>query len=297
METIYNSAGDYFQISDPELGIELHQDLVHARCFPQFTADPQLYQLEKRELSHGGHELFLLRGRYRSGQSVVVNQQGKLLSECYYRENRLHGPSRYFCGESGQLLAQGWFVEGVQQGRNHQYYPGGSLYSETLFLDGSLHGKQRYYYASGQLKALIPYEKGKLHGDMEQFFEDGTLFRRVQFHDNLRQGLEEQYGLDGKPAFMCHYNLDVPVHESKSWHSSGKLFEHYRYKDLPWRYDLDKYDENGKKWLEGLYRDDEHYEEKIYSQTGKLIEHKIYSRNEEQWKVQKVLLSSSLEGV
>lgn len=297
METIYNTAGDYFQISDPELGLERREEFVNACCFPQFTADPQVYQLVKKDLSNGGQELFLLKGRSRFGQSVVVSAGQKILSERFYKSDRLHGPSRFYCEDRGNLLAQGWFINGLQQGRNHQYYSCGALYSETLFLDGRFHGVQRYYFASGQIKSLIPYKNGLLEGAVEQFFENGTLFRRVEFKDNLRQGLESQFALDGKPAFMCYYKGDVPVQESKSWHSSGELYEHYRYKDAPWRYDLDKYDETGKKWLEGVYHDNGQYEEKIFSRSGKLIEHKIYSRCEEQWKVHKVLISSSLEGV
>ena len=297
MEMIYNLDDTHFQITDQALGLEFNEEYINQRCFPKFTADPQEYTLIERELGNGVTERFLMKGRARWGQNVVIGSNGNLQSETFYKENKLHGPSRHFCIERQQLLAQGWFVDGAQQGRNFQYFPDGLLYSETQYCDGQLQGLQTYYFPSGQVKASIPYCDGQLHGAVEQYFSNGALFRRVHFHNNMREGLEEQFGPDGKPAFMCYYSGDCPVKESKSWHSCGTLCEHFRYKDAAWRYDLDKFDEQGHQWLEGRFASDSHYEEKIFSKTGRLTEHKIYSRKNSQWSVSKVIMATAFDGV
>lgn len=297
MEAIYSAEDGVIHIRDEELDLDLQEPFDATRCWPSLEAS-SAYSLEEISFPDGKMiERFLRKGGKRSGQCITYKKgTEELVSLSYYRDDLLHGPSHHY-GAQGQLLALSYFVEGKKQGRAYQYYKNGALYCETRFKDHQPHGLQRYFFPSRAIKAQIPYKEGKLHGEIAQYFQNGQLFRRFYFEEHQRHGLEEQFNPNGDPVFMCHYHHDAPTGVSRVWHPGAILAEHYCYHDRPWRYDVDKYDEEGHQWFEGRYKSDSHYEEKIFSKSGRCTGHKIYARKDDQWVVAKVLIDDMLEGV
>ena len=93
-------------------------------------------------------EVFLEKDNKKYGEMKNFYPSSSLLSQCYYYNNLLHGPSIFF-SEGGQVLSTSWFYLGKRQGEMGQYYRDGSIYSYQMFLENKLEGEQLYFYKDG----------------------------------------------------------------------------------------------------------------------------------------------------
>jgi antitoxin component YwqK of YwqJK toxin-antitoxin module len=111
-------------------------------------------------------------------------------TECFYQNNLLHGPSRFF-SENGYLLSETWFWKGHKQGIARIYYASGALYALLRFRNGKKTALQEYFYENGHPRTRETLLDGVLHGDTQLFWPNSQVKRSCSFVQGKRRGLDQ----------------------------------------------------------------------------------------------------------
>jgi hypothetical protein len=84
-----------------------------------------------------------------------------------------HGPyTRWYI--SGQMSAQGQYLDGKEEGVWTYWYYSGRIHEQGSFLDGKREGRWNSYYADGSPWKQSDYDNGELH-DLEIPVPAGTM--------------------------------------------------------------------------------------------------------------------------
>ena len=121
---------------------------------------------------------------------------GEVKTRWYEKEGNLHGPSRFYA-QSGQLISETWFVDGVRQGKARRYFPSGEVYSIERYKGGQPHLVHESFFENGVRKGVIPYKEGKLHGLVELFWPSGSLKRRCEYKEGELVSEDQMYDEEG----------------------------------------------------------------------------------------------------
>ena len=181
---------------------------------------------------------------------------GKLKSVSFLKKGNLHGPSIFY-SETGTVLAEGWYMNGVREGKNNQYYFSGKLFSVQTFLEGCLDGPQYYVFESGKLKSLISYKKGVLDGKTVMYYRNGQIKRELNFRDGKLEGMERMWAETGQLLLELHYEGNLPVGRARAWHRNGQVKQEVIYYDQPDKFDRSEWDEEGNLIKSELYMPDD----------------------------------------
>lgn len=184
-----SDAGSYFVkkrrmvLLDPEL--KLSVDVA----FDPVVIPPKAKDSQKLKSGHVVHvffdkqwkvcEAYLEKKGVLDGQALLYYPNGKIKSEMFYSNGRLHGPCKFW-SLKGKLLAESWYVDGQQEGKCRWYYPSGKLYSVQRFKKGRWHGQQEYYYEDGAVKTLVSYDKDDVIGEPIMLLSDGKPSRQIE---------------------------------------------------------------------------------------------------------------------
>ncbi|TWH50377.1 toxin-antitoxin system YwqK family antitoxin [Dulcicalothrix desertica] len=88
----------------------------------------------------------------------------------------------YENSNSGQLLAENSYVDGVLQGISREWYENGQLHYEYYYESGALDGLCKEWYESGQLKIECLYKFGIIISK-KQWNEDGKLIEEYELDE------------------------------------------------------------------------------------------------------------------
>ena len=93
----------------------------------------------------------------------------------------LHGPFRKYY-ESGTLMLEQQFVQGVMQGLSVRYYPSGMVQERVTIVNNDENGPFQEYYENGNLKAEGTYssteeETALEQGELREYDSQGKLIR------------------------------------------------------------------------------------------------------------------------
>lgn len=82
----------------------------------------------------------------------------------------------HYYPETGQVMAEQTFREGLLNGPARQYYPVGvrQLQIEMNYVDGVPEGPYKLYYPNGQLQLEAELKNGSYNGEVKTYAEDGT---------------------------------------------------------------------------------------------------------------------------
>jgi antitoxin component YwqK of YwqJK toxin-antitoxin module len=186
--TIYSFEKGMIQINDPEMGLDIKEP---------FHPDPNS---TKRQ----------------------YGPNGQLISEQFYQEGLLHGPSSFF-NQKGALLALHWFLRGKRVGKAISYTSGGKISSIYRWQEGVLDGKQEAFYSNGQFKSILQYSVGKLHGDVLLYYPSGELKRELAFDSGKRHGFERLWNESGQLTIEAEYDQGKPKGVARQWYANGQL--------------------------------------------------------------------------
>lgn len=256
-ELTYEITDSTFKVEDSDLGITFEGDLVQ---------EP-VVKINIEELQEGGSRVKDVPSDF-TGKVLCVSSDEKVVSEQYFQNGCLHGPSRGYFSD-GTLASQAFYLEGKKHGKSLFFYPDGKLYAIKGYRKGVKQGQQTTFYDNGNKKMSSNYLEGQLDGMVSQYFTSKVLKRKVQFIRGKRHGKEIIWNLGGIKEIEINYIEDIPVGFSRSWHLNGQLAREVFY------------DENGKVvyvngWTsdgvelpaELLIRED--YFDKVSKQAGKL---------------------------
>ncbi len=168
----------------------------------------------------------------------------KILHRCFYNHGKLHGPSEFYAKDSHQIISQGWFVQGLQQGEVKRFYRNGDLYALESYRDGLRDQLQQYLYPGNLLKTSMNYSKGFLHGLVKLYWSNGQLKRISEFNKGLKEGVESIFNEQGVLLDKGNYHQGKPIDAHECYDDQG-ILRYRKYYHAPERYDISEYDSQG----------------------------------------------------
>lgn len=246
MKEVYEFKEGRLIIQDPELEIDISAS-YRPRVIPNdFSKQPEMI-VKKDKKGMILRAFFESDGKF-DGQYLLYYLDGSIESECYYHKGDLHGPSKFF-SENGVCLSECWFYHGKKEGKATRRYLSGKVASIERYKNGTLHGKQEFYYENGTLKTVMNYKDGALDGEVTLFWPSGIKKREVMFQRGFRKGYDRMWSLGGTLIDEGEYDEGDPIGLHRRYFDDGTPQEERKY-FTPIKYDLKKWDSNGKLHLE-----------------------------------------------
>jgi len=217
-------------------------------------------------------------GNYKDGYPEGVFRQ-------YSEEGKITGSEVY---KDGVLIGKGIFDEkGREQGHWKEYHDTGELKAEGDYLNGVKVGEWKFFYPDGKTDQQGTYDqRGRAIGTWKWFYENGQLLREEKYTDGLRNGSLIEYDDAGNIITQGEY---VDGQKEGFWYFQISDYrEEGNYvageRDGLWKH---TYTTTGKPRFEGSFingqPDGDHiywYEDGKTWQKGKYI----YGRKEGDWK-------------
>jgi len=104
----------------------------------------------------------------------------------------------YYNNNNSQLKSEGYYKNGVKQGRHRTLYENGQIRHEENFLDGLFHGRSKSYFENGQLRFEDNYLLGLSHDAHKSWDENGQLKYETNYLDGLKHGLNRGWDENGQ---------------------------------------------------------------------------------------------------
>ncbi|MBG0859719.1 MAG: hypothetical protein IQL11_09465, partial [Bacteroidales bacterium] len=100
---------------------------------------------------------------------------------------------------SGRLLKEVTFKNGVRQGLTKTYYAGGQLYQTFWYENGLRQDSGRWYQQDGgQLFRSTPYKNDTIDGIAIQYYRTGQIRAKIGYEKGLRTQFFEEYTNTGR---------------------------------------------------------------------------------------------------
>lgn len=111
---------------------------------------------------------------------------GKLLSSETYKKGVLHGTTKTFYPETGNVAETIEYFNGIKEGPYKKYFPDGELMTEGTYKNDVLVGKFTLYHPNGKIQVKGKYKNGRQIGNWEYFDEEGNPVSEEDFKkDNV----------------------------------------------------------------------------------------------------------------
>jgi len=165
------------------------------------------------------------------GKSVTADGMGHIVSEEYYLNGVLHGPSREYY-DNGKFHTETFYKNGELHGPSRAYYENGQLESEHNNNNGTSEGLALRYYENGQLWSKSLSKGWGAWGPYETYFENGQLSSKGQY---LPYELADGDRMGGSKIGYCQgYNQAGVLVEEEWYTKSGSSIESKIYNDGGW---------------------------------------------------------------
>ena len=148
-----------------------------------------------------------------NGLFSMYTTSGILVDYAYFSKGERNGLTRQFDAESGSLLCEGNYKDGLLDGKWVWYYPDGkSILMEQTYSNGMLQGMAREYYDNGQLHIDMNYIDGEPSGSYKSYYPNGNI-NVDGFLENGSYSIDTKfYSEDGSIIFIG--GREVPNDES-----------------------------------------------------------------------------------
>ena len=157
------------------------------------------------------------------------------------------------------------------------YYESGKLLSNGEFVNGVENGEWMYFYENGVPQAIANYDNGRAKGTWQWFDENGNKAKQGDYLNGLAHGLWMNYHENGNLRDSTNYSSGRLNGEYKSYYENTQLSQSGLYKrdrqEGNWR----TFHENGTKSSEGVCKNGEMSNLwKFWSDDGKLTQELNY---------------------
>lgn len=145
---------------------------------------------------------------------------GKLKKRINYQSKndggKRHGVTKSWY-DSGQLLGEETFADGLKQGLERVWHENGQLMSITNYKDDKRHGVTRMWHKNGQVWAEENYEDGEEHGVSRSWYDNGNLQSVTPYRYGKFHGVSERWNEYGrKETKLCFLNgNNAPISKCK----------------------------------------------------------------------------------
>lgn len=127
-----------------------------------------------------------------AGKTCLVTEwhaNGKIGAEGTYASRGVRSGTWKIYDKKGLLIAKESYVQGVQDGAQVYYYPGGQQVLERgNMVDGKKHGQWLRFLEDGTKSKIENFNQGQYHGEWRLFNVTGQLMVIGHFEYDLRHG-------------------------------------------------------------------------------------------------------------
>lgn len=176
-----------------------------------------------------GVETFKIITKNGNGAYQVKDPESRLTFAGTYKFGNLDGKVTSTT-ESGIVLTESNYKEGVRNGMQKYRYPNGTISAENPYVFGDKHGDWKYYYADGTLSQVHHYSYGVEVDTTIYYYPSGAVYCKMPMN-----AFGEEEGL-------CTW-----------YYENGKIKKQFMYKDAKchgWSFDADA---SGKIYLQRYY--------------------------------------------
>jgi len=213
----------------------------------------------------------------RSGMALTYYENGKVQSQKYYVEGKIHWQEKIF-NDSGHLIEFISYEKGGKKGPFIMYNDKGNKIKEINYEDNIPSGQAKFYYDNGMLKAEVNYKDGKKNGITKVYYENGVLNIQENIVDDVREGITTTYYESGGLKEEWQFTKGSPEGKSKFYYSSGALYGTKDYRAGKEEGLTQLYYENGTLKEEINYMEGKkHGKNKIYDSNGNLVKELVFA--------------------
>lgn len=110
----------------------------------------------------------------------------------------------------GNVKVEGYFKNGVKNGKWIHYYAEGSVESIRYYdSKGAPNGKWTYYYKDGQKWNTVNYNKGELNGQWTYWYQNGNKWHQLSYSEGEVRGRWTFWEEDGSLNGSGRYREDT----------------------------------------------------------------------------------------
>lgn len=141
----------------------------------------------------------------------IKNEQGAIIQKLSYDKNGvLNGIAKTFSPETGMLIQEMQFKNGLLNGEMLLYNASGIITAKITYVDGKLNGTSKFFNESnGQLKISVEYENNLMHGNLKCYDDAGNLIETTEYSQGKKSGKTINYGENGEIIKIANFQNDV----------------------------------------------------------------------------------------
>jgi antitoxin component YwqK of YwqJK toxin-antitoxin module len=133
--------------------------------------------------------------------------------------------------ENGKLRTQGFFNEGVKEGRHVEYNEKGEKIADVEFKSDKPHGHWLSWFEGGKPKQDVTYIDGKKNGNCKQYAENGQVILDMVYADDKIVGEYKEFHSNGKTSVTGFYKEGKNDGTFKGYYQDGSLKFHREFLD------------------------------------------------------------------
>jgi len=156
----------------------------------------------------------------------------------------------------GIVIGKGIIDEaGLRQGKWQDFYESGNILAEGNYINNVKNGSWKYYFENGNLEQQGDYDnQGRAKGKWTWFYTDKNVRRVESFFEGLSQGMMTEYSLDSTIMLQGEYvdgnKQGLWLENVNGYRDEGEYLEDMR--EGIWK----SYYPNGNTYFEGKFVDD-----------------------------------------
>ena len=188
-----------------------------------------------------------------TGTAFEKFPNGKKKLEVPIKDGKIHGTTREWA-QNGKKIFEATYENGVQVGKESQWYAIGKKKLEINYLNGKPDGICAEWYKNGKKLSEGVFKNGKEEGEHTWWFDNGNVDQKVFYKNGMAQGIVKNWFRSGELKLESEYKNGVQHGKTIEWYANGQKQSESFFK-------------NGK----------EDGESSLWSKSGKLLREKTYT--------------------
>lgn len=158
-------------------------------------------EIEGKEVELDGNTLAKehnYKGALLHGLSKSYDKEtGNIISEESFKYGAHHGPSFYYNPKTGAVTKEENYKNGKKYGKEKIFDEKNQIITETDYVNGMIHGQLIEYYENGEKKSVTEYQKDKRDGNYKEYYENGTIKTECRYREDNKHGPHLSYYKSG----------------------------------------------------------------------------------------------------
>jgi antitoxin component YwqK of YwqJK toxin-antitoxin module len=159
----------------------------------------------------------------RHGIILLRMPTGQRLWEYFSKEELVHGPSRKWHSDNGQLAIRGAYIRGYKHGLWEHWYEDGTPALVETWDNRNLNGLATVFHENGLMKIQLGYREGKENGSFYKWWENGQLRNSGSYVDGAKDAKWNNWREDGTRVSEVSWKLGALAGKETQWSRDGKV--------------------------------------------------------------------------